>query len=549
LPQPVPFGKYLLLDRISTGGMAEVFRAKSFGLGGFEKLLAIKRILPALSEDNEFLEMFIDEAKIAAQLSHANICQIFELGCVESAHYIAMEYVSGKDLLQIHKRFQSLGQCMPVAMAALIASRVCEGLDFAHEKKDPQGQPLRIIHRDVSPHNILVSYDGEVKLIDFGIAKAARRSSKTRTGLLKGKFGYMSPEQVRGLPLDRRSDIFAIGTVLYEMVTGEPLFRGDNEFSTLEKVRNPEIQPPSVLNPRVPKELEKIIFRALARAPEDRYQAACEMHEDLRAYLMAQQESFTTKRLSRWMKETFVLELRQEREILEQYACGACDEAAAGAAPSATTVALDSTTLAPPPPEMPAPVAVRLSSPKVTTLSRPPAATQVSDSTVITATPEFDSGVLAEVLGQLAAATGREDVARAVVQYFSSFCGRAVFFVMRQRMLRMQEFDGDEIDIGTLLDLTVPLEDPSALRDAIACQVPYHGKPGSGAAMQALARALPPPTGNVLIVPIALRNKVVSLVYGDRLKADPPEAGIARITLEAGLAYERIIAQRKLENA
>ncbi|HEU5060606.1 MAG TPA: serine/threonine-protein kinase, partial [Kofleriaceae bacterium] len=226
--QPVPFGKYLLLDRISVGGMAEVFKAKSYGVEGFEKVIAIKRILPSMGEDKDFIKMFIDEAKIAGQLSHANICQIFELGKHQGAHFIAMEYIWGKDLLQIQHRLRKGGQIMPVAMACYIVSKVCEGLDYAHRKRDAMGRHLEIVHRDCSPQNVLISYEGEVKLIDFGIARAASRSSRTNAGVLKGKFGYMSPEQVRGLPLDHRSDLFAVGTVFYESLTGERLFQGES---------------------------------------------------------------------------------------------------------------------------------------------------------------------------------------------------------------------------------------------------------------------------------------------------------------------------------
>ncbi|HEY3352365.1 MAG TPA: serine/threonine-protein kinase, partial [Polyangia bacterium] len=319
MQQPIPFGKYLLLERISVGGMAEIFKAKSFGVEGFEKILAIKRILPAMSDDKEFIEMFIDEAKIAGQLSHANICQIFELGRINDQHFIAMEFVWGKDVLQIQNRFRRMKQIMPFPMAAFLAAKTCEGLDYAHHKKDAMGKPMQLIHRDVSPQNIIVSYEGEVKLIDFGIAKAASRTSKTQAGVLKGKFGYMSPEQVRGLPLDRRSDIFATATMLYELMTGDRLFLGDSDFSTLEKVRNVDIQPPSALNPRVPKALERIVMKGLARDPEDRYQWANEMQEELQAYVMSQEPVYTSKHLSRWMKETFMLELKREQQMLEQY--------------------------------------------------------------------------------------------------------------------------------------------------------------------------------------------------------------------------------------
>ena len=317
--QAIPFGKYLLLDRISVGGMAEVFKAKSYGVEGFEKVIAIKRILPSMGEDRDFIKMFIDEAKIAGQLAHANICQIFELGRIEGAHFIAMEFIWGKDLLQIQNRLRKLKQTMSAAMACFIVGKVCEGLDYAHRKKDALGRPLEIVHRDCSPQNVLISYEGEVKIIDFGIAKAASRSSRTMHGVLKGKFGYMSPEQVRGLPLDRRSDIFALGTILYECLTGERLFQGDTDFATLEKVRNVDIPLPSSFNPAIPAEVERIIMKALARDVDNRYQWCSEMLADLQGFLMAEPAVFTAKSLSGWMKEGFVGELERERAQLESY--------------------------------------------------------------------------------------------------------------------------------------------------------------------------------------------------------------------------------------
>ena len=317
--QPIPFGKYLLLDRISVGGMAEVFKAKSYGVEGFEKVIAIKRILPSMGEDRDFIKMFIDEAKIAGQLAHANICQIFELGRIEGDHFIAMEYIWGRDLLQISNRFRKRKQQMPVPMACYVLSKVCEGLDYAHRKKDPLGRPLEIVHRDCSPQNVLVSYEGEVKIIDFGIAKAASRSSRTMAGVLKGKFGYMSPEQVRGLPLDRRTDIFALGTVLYECVTGERLFHGESDFSILEKVRNVDITPPSRINGNIPSEVEQIIMKALSRDPDERYQWCVELQADLHAYLMSRPSVFSAKALSAWLKEAFAAELEHEQAAMESY--------------------------------------------------------------------------------------------------------------------------------------------------------------------------------------------------------------------------------------
>ncbi|MDB4954517.1 MAG: serine/threonine protein kinase [Myxococcales bacterium] len=317
--QPVPFGKYLLLDRISVGGMAEVFKAKSYGVEGFEKIIAIKRILPTMGEDRDFIKMFIDEAKIAGQLAHANICQIFELGRIDGSHFIAMEYIWGKDLLQIQNRLRKLKQPMPIAMACFSIAKVLEGLDYAHRKRDPLGRPLEIVHRDCSPQNVLVSYEGEVKVIDFGIAKATSRNSRTMAGVLKGKFGYMSPEQVRGLPLDRRSDIFALGTMLYECLTGDRLFQGETDFSTLEKVRNVDIRPPREINPNIPEAIERVILKALAKDVEDRYQWCSEMLTDIQQFLMSQDVVFTAKTLSGWLKECFAADLDRERQLLETY--------------------------------------------------------------------------------------------------------------------------------------------------------------------------------------------------------------------------------------
>jgi serine/threonine protein kinase len=319
LKKPLPFGKYYLLERINVGGMAEVFKAKTFGVEGFERLLAVKRILPNIAEDEEFITMFIDEAKIAVQLQHANIAQIFDLGKVDDAFFIALEYVHGRDLRSIFDRMRSRGEAVPIAMACHMIMQVCEGLDYAHNKRDGQGRELHLVHRDISPQNVLIGYEGEVKLIDFGIAKAAGKASKTQAGILKGKFGYMSPEQVRGLPIDRRSDIFAVGIVLYELLTGERLFVGESDFSTLEKVRNVEIVPPSSYNKKIPPELEKLVLKALARDPEDRYGNAIDLHDDLQSFLYSIGEFYSRKDLAAWMKKTFAVEIEEDNDKLEQY--------------------------------------------------------------------------------------------------------------------------------------------------------------------------------------------------------------------------------------
>ena len=317
--QPIPFGKYLLLDRINIGGMAEVWRAKTFGAGGFERLVAIKRILPNIAEDEEFITMFIDEAKITVQLNHANIAQIYELSSIANSYFIAMEYVSGKDMRAVFDRCRKRGEPAPIPLTAYLIAQCCEGLDYAHRANDKNGRPMGIVHRDVSPQNAIISYEGEVKVIDFGIAKAAGKATKTQAGILKGKFGYMSPEQIRGLPLDRRSDVFAIGVCLYEMLTGERLFVGDSDFSVLEKVRKVEVLPPSHFNRKIPDALEKIVMKSLAKDVDERYSYASELGEDLRKFLYTSGYSFGRKDLAAFMKATFAEDVDKEKSRLQEY--------------------------------------------------------------------------------------------------------------------------------------------------------------------------------------------------------------------------------------
>lgn len=317
--QPIPFGKYLLLDRVNIGGMAEVWRAKTFGAGGFERIVAIKRILPNIAEDEEFISMFLDEAKITVQLNHANIAQIYELNNLSNSYFIAMEYVSGKDLRAVFDRCRKRGEPAPIPLTCYAIAQCSEGLDYAHRAKDRQGRDMSIVHRDVSPQNALVSYDGEVKVIDFGIAKAAGKATKTQAGILKGKFGYMSPEQIRGLPLDGRSDIFALGVCLYEMLTGERLFVGDSDFSVLEKVRKVEVLPPSHFNRKIPEALERIVMKSLAKDVDDRYQHATELGEDLRSFMYSTGNAFARKDLAAFMKATFAEDYEKEKARISEY--------------------------------------------------------------------------------------------------------------------------------------------------------------------------------------------------------------------------------------
>jgi len=275
------FGPYRLLERIAVGGMAEVFRAKRQGVEGFEKVVAVKRILPHLSDNQEFVDMFVHEAKMVAGLTHPNIVQIFDLGKLESSYYIAMELVHGRDLRSIQKRAQDRGVRVPLDLAALIVSKICSALEYAHRKKDDRGRPLQIVHRDVSPQNVLISFEGDVKLTDFGIAKAASKATTTDHGELRGKLLYMSPEQAWGRPIDKRADIFSLGVVFYELVTGHKPFLASSEGSILDAVRECRVAPPTTINPRIPDRLASVVMKALDRDPDQRYQDAAEMYRDL----------------------------------------------------------------------------------------------------------------------------------------------------------------------------------------------------------------------------------------------------------------------------
>ena len=283
---PDRFGQYEILERIASGGMAELYKAKRTGVEGFQKIVAIKKILPHLADDEEFITMFADEAKLAAQLNHPNIIHIYDLGKIQAGGYfIAMEYVDGRDLRAIQKSARELGVPLPVPLAVYIASKVASALDYAHRRRDAEGHDLHIVHRDVSPQNILISYEGDIKLCDFGIAKAASKAGQTQSGALKGKLQYMSPEQAWARPIDRRSDLFSLGVVLHELLTGDRLFRADTDIQVLEKVRSADISPPSRGNPEVPKNLDAVVLRALAKDPDERYANASDLLRDLDSVL------------------------------------------------------------------------------------------------------------------------------------------------------------------------------------------------------------------------------------------------------------------------
>jgi TonB family protein len=297
----VKFGQYVLLDRIATGGMAEVWKARMRGVEGFQKIVAIKKILPHLSDNQDFIEMFIDEAKLAAQLNHNNIIHIYDLGKIQSSYYIAMEYVDGSDLKTILRKAQDRDQPMSVELALFVASKIAAALDYAHRKRDFDDRELGLVHRDVSPQNVLISEEGDIKLCDFGIAKAASKASHTQAGALKGKLQYMSPEQAWGKHVDKRSDIFALATVLFEMLTARKLFTGENELSVLEQVREARVTAPSLYNDEVSPEIDAIVLKALQKEPEKRYQTAGEMARDLDQVLYSFKPTPTSADLAIYM--------------------------------------------------------------------------------------------------------------------------------------------------------------------------------------------------------------------------------------------------------
>jgi eukaryotic-like serine/threonine-protein kinase len=313
------FGRYQLVKKLASGGMGQVFLARQKGLVGFEKLVVVKRLLPHLSEEEELIDMFFDEARIAAALNHPNIVQIYDLGEVDGTYYIAMEYVQGGSFREINQRASSIGSQVPLALKCRVIADAAGALDFAHRAKGPQGQPLTLIHRDVSPQNILVGFNGSVKLIDFGVAKVAGKISTTLTGAIKGKYAYMSPEQARGEELDRRSDIFGLGIVFYEALTGTRLFKRDSEPATLRAVVGTKVLPPSSLARAIPKQIDAIVLKALAKDRKDRFQSAGEMQLAIEEFLVRQRLPATAAHLSAFMRRLYeeeVTELGNEQRLL-----------------------------------------------------------------------------------------------------------------------------------------------------------------------------------------------------------------------------------------
>ena len=299
--------------------MAEVFLARQEGLEGFEKTICIKRIRPHLSSQPNFVQMFLNEAKLAAQLNHPNIVQIYDLGRVNDSYFIAMEYISGRDMSRIIPKAEKAGISFPMIYALRIASNVCEGLYFAHTKGDAYGNPLNIVHRDITPENILVSFSGTVKIVDFGIAKANTQLEQTRAGEIKGKLSYMSPEQCMGHQLDARSDIFSFGSVIYEWITGYKLFTGENEMAILKSIIDGKIYPPSYFKEDVPEAVERILMKALDKDKTKRYQSAWDMQFDIDTYLASSEFTPSNIHLANFLKQIFGDEIEREQELLVKH--------------------------------------------------------------------------------------------------------------------------------------------------------------------------------------------------------------------------------------
>ncbi|NMB75547.1 MAG: protein kinase [Myxococcales bacterium] len=349
--QPAQFGKYYLYERIAVGGMAEIYKAKMYGVDGFEKNMVVKQILPQYARNKDFITMFVDEAKITVSLQHGNIVPVYELGQIDGVYYLSMDLIDGKNLGELLDAGLDKNQRLSVPHALYIACEILAGLDYAHRKTDERGNPLGIVHRDVSPQNVLVSYEGEVKIVDFGIARAATKVHSTQAGVIKGKFGYMSPEQAMGKDVDARSDVFAAGILLYEMLTLERLFYSETDVVTLDRVKRADVPTPSRTNPNLPPQLDAIVFKALARRPEDRYQSAGEMRLAISRFLYGLPVEASANTLSAYLKGLFQAELEERR----RQPAIRMPAAAPAAPPRAQLIA--SAPAIPAPPAAPAPAA------------------------------------------------------------------------------------------------------------------------------------------------------------------------------------------------
>lgn len=314
-------GRYRLCFELASGGMATVYLARMDGPHGFEKLVALKRVHSHLASERRYVDMILDEARIASRITHPNVCSVFDFGESDGEYYLAMEYLVGEPLARLYRRARASAEqrespLLPLKMARII-EEACEGLHAAHESRDPDGQPLNVVHRDVSPRNLFMTYSGVVQVVDFGIASARQRVHRTSTGQLKGTMPYMAPEQVTGGEVDRRMDVWGLGVVLWEMLTLERLFRRETEVETMYAVLVGDIPAPSERRPEIPPELDAIVMKALQREPEKRWQTSREMGQALHAFASKQSAIVGAAELSNWMEELFPRGEAEKRELME----------------------------------------------------------------------------------------------------------------------------------------------------------------------------------------------------------------------------------------
>ena len=305
IPNGAILGKYEILRKLATGGMAEIYLARARGTAGFEKLVVLKRILPNVAADPTFVQMFLDEARLAATLQHPNIADVYDVGEADGAYFFTMEFIHGQDTRAIRHAVRGRNEAVPLSISLAIIHGVAAALDYAHEKTGPDGKKLGLIHRDVSSSNVLVSYDGAVKLVDFGIARATVSQHKTMTGTLKGKIPYMSPEQCKAHPMDKRSDLFSLGVLLYELTVGRRPFRGESEFAIMDQIVYQGAQRPTEIVKGYPAELEAIVMKLLARDANERYESAEVLIHDFDEFLTQQRLWVSAKQLSKYMRTVF----------------------------------------------------------------------------------------------------------------------------------------------------------------------------------------------------------------------------------------------------
>ena len=320
-PAPSKIGRYELCFELASGGMASVHLARVEGNPGFEKLVALKRIHPHLAQEREYVDMFLDEARIASRITHSNVCSVFDFGEADGEYFIAMEYLVGEPLSRVHRRVlsnadQRSSSLLPPRMARIIA-QACEGLHAAHELTDADGESLHVVHRDVSAANLFVTYDGATQVVDFGIAHASQRVHTTDAGQVKGTFPYMAPEQMTAAVVDRRVDVWALGAVLWELLTLRKLFLRETDVNTMYAVLSGEIRPPSDFRSDISEDLDEIVLKALRRNPDERWQSAREMGKALRRYLAKQEELVGPAEIADWMAELFPNGELRKRELMQ----------------------------------------------------------------------------------------------------------------------------------------------------------------------------------------------------------------------------------------